>query len=125
MKAQSTRRVSLCVALLVIGCVSVEGKSKKQPSPEPETLPVFVTTHSVEGCRYVAEIVGDGYGTQAYNSERMAYRDLKEEALEVGADTVVLFVTLVSERRVFYRGHAYACGRFDENEDGGTPGKTD
>ena len=81
--------------------------------PEPwESVRVVGDSGMVEGCKRIGEVKGKsswGGALQSY-AESKAYRHIKENALKMGADTVLVVTGHSSWGGSKYRGEAYLCG---------------
>lgn len=83
----------------------------RSPSPG-EAVRVVGDASQVEGCKLIGEVKGKsswGGAMQSY-AESKAYRHIKENALKMGADTVLVVTGHSSWAASKYRGEAYLCG---------------
>lgn len=81
--------------------------------PEPwEAVRVVGDSGMVEGCKLIGEVKGKSSwgGVMQSHAESKAYRHIKENALKMGADTVLMVTGHSSWGGSKYRGEAYLCG---------------
>lgn len=92
------------ISFSILGCVSL--------TPQGNRARVTSNPAVVEGCDYLGEVKGDsawgGYATQS-TGEKEAWKELKNEAGAMGADTVLLTKSTTGFSGSVTRGEAYRC----------------
>jgi hypothetical protein len=87
-----------------------------EETPKPwESVRIVGDSHQVEGCRLIGEVKGKsswGGAMQSY-AESKAYQHIKQNALKMGANTVLMVTGHSSWGGSKYRGEAYLCGTPD------------
>ncbi|MCD4747765.1 MAG: DUF4156 domain-containing protein [Thermoanaerobaculales bacterium] len=94
--------VVVLILVLTSGCMSL--------SPEAQKVRVTNNEAVVADCEYLGEVSGKtGWGSAG---ESNAYKAMKKNAAEIGADTVFLITQADTEAFIpTYRGEAYRCNR--------------
>lgn len=99
------RALATPVLVLAIGCATA--------SPQAEAVRVTTNPEAVKGCAFIGNVQGkeSGWGGTAGQNiaENNAHVRLRENAVKMGADTVLLMTSNVGFSGAVQRGEGYRC----------------